>query len=155
MLDKTFLSRGGFATLLVAIVALSSCVQKNDAQLVIYAYDSFASEWGPAPVVIPAFEKATGIKVELVVPGDAGQVLARVHPADGLDQLDAVEIEDRLGARVVPDADVVAGQAQHVVGPQQAGGEQLGLKRQAVSVSASNLINRFIIHFLQFNRKRP
>lgn len=77
MLDKTFLSRGGFATLLVALVAFSSCVQKNDAQLVIYAYDSFASEWGPAPVVIPAFEKATGIKVELVVPGDSGQVLAR------------------------------------------------------------------------------
>jgi len=66
------------AVLFTAFVALtSSCVQKSDAQLVIYAYDSFASEWGPAPIVIPAFEKATGIKVELVVPGDAGQVLAR------------------------------------------------------------------------------
>jgi thiamine transport system substrate-binding protein len=77
MLDRTFITRGGFAALLVALAALSSCVQKNDAQLVIYAYDSFASEWGPAPLVIPAFEKATGISVELVVPGDAGQVLAR------------------------------------------------------------------------------
>jgi len=71
-------TREGLAVLFTALVALTtSCVQKNDAQLVIYAYDSFASEWGPAPIVIPAFEKATGIKVELVVPGDAGQVLAR------------------------------------------------------------------------------
>lgn len=61
-----------------ALVALSSsCVKKDEAQLVIYAYDSFASEWGPGPIVIPAFEAATGIKVELVVPGDAGQVLAK------------------------------------------------------------------------------
>ena len=59
------------------MVFFSSCVAKSDAQLVIYAYDSFASEWGPGPIVIPAFEKATGISVELVVPGDAGQVLAR------------------------------------------------------------------------------
>jgi thiamine transport system substrate-binding protein len=46
--------------------------------LVIYAYDSFVSEWGPGPVVVPLFEEATGIKVELIGAGDAGQVLARL-----------------------------------------------------------------------------
>ncbi len=78
MHTRPVLFKKTFAALFAVLVAFtSSCVQKSDAQLVIYAYDSFASEWGPAPVVIPAFEKATGIKVELVVPGDAGQVLAR------------------------------------------------------------------------------
>jgi thiamine transport system substrate-binding protein len=78
MRTRPVLLKKGLAVLFTAFGALiSSCVQKNDAQLVIYAYDSFASEWGPAPIVIPAFEKATGFKVELVVPGDAGQVLAR------------------------------------------------------------------------------
>jgi len=78
MRTRPVLKSEGIAVLFTALIALTtSCVQKSDAQLVIYAYDSFASEWGPAPIVIPAFEKATGIKVELVVPGDAGQVLAR------------------------------------------------------------------------------
>ncbi|MBI9102811.1 MAG: thiamine ABC transporter substrate-binding protein [Spirochaetales bacterium] len=45
--------------------------------LVIYAYDSFVSDWGPGPQVIPLFEEATGITVDLVSAGDAGQVLSR------------------------------------------------------------------------------
>jgi thiamine transport system substrate-binding protein len=73
------LSRIPWLYAIVAVLSLPfvSCTPKNDAELVLYAYDSFASEWGPAPVVIPAFEKATGIKVQLIVPGDAGQVLSR------------------------------------------------------------------------------
>jgi len=78
MLTHTHGARALLAAAAISIAAIaSSCVQKDDAQLVVYAYDSFASEWGPGPIVIPAFEKATGITVELVVPGDAGQVLAR------------------------------------------------------------------------------
>ncbi len=78
MRTRPVYSRGGLAVLFTAFIAFTtSCVQKSQAELVVYAYDSFASEWGPAPLVIPAFEKATGIKVELVVPGDAGNVLAR------------------------------------------------------------------------------
>jgi len=45
--------------------------------LVIYAYDSFVSEWGPGPQVVPLFEEKYGIRVELVSAGDAGQVLSR------------------------------------------------------------------------------
>ena len=67
----------GVAAALFAATMSVACVARSDDSLVIYAYDSFASEWGPAPIVIPAFEKAAGVKVELVVPGDAGQVLAR------------------------------------------------------------------------------
>ena len=48
------------------------------ADLTIYAYDSFVSEWGPAGKVIPKFEKKYGVKVEMISVGDAGQVLNRV-----------------------------------------------------------------------------
>ncbi len=52
---------------------------RTDAdKLVIYTYDSFASDWGPANAVIPPFEEKYGIEVELKSAGDAGQVLSRV-----------------------------------------------------------------------------
>ncbi len=47
-----------------------------DKKLVVYTYDSFVSEWGPAPVIEPLFEKATGIDVEFVSKGDGGQLLS-------------------------------------------------------------------------------
>ncbi len=55
-------------------------------ELVIYAYDSFVSEWGTGPKVIPVFEKKYGIKVTVQSAGDAGQVLQKAimektHPA--------------------------------------------------------------------------
>jgi len=50
---------------------------KKEADLTIYAYDSFVSEWGPAGKVIPTFEKKYGVKVEVISVGDAGQVLSR------------------------------------------------------------------------------
>ncbi|BCS97253.1 thiamine ABC transporter substrate-binding protein [Desulfoluna limicola] len=50
---------------------------KTDEKLVVYTYDSFASEWGLAPKVIPAFEEMSGIKVELISVGSSGQVLQR------------------------------------------------------------------------------
>jgi thiamine transport system substrate-binding protein len=52
--------------------------QTKAPDLVIYAYDSFASEWGPAPEVIPRFEALTGAKVTVITAGDAGSVLNRV-----------------------------------------------------------------------------
>jgi thiamine transport system substrate-binding protein len=94
---------------IIAILTMPfiSCTPKSDAELVLYAYDSFASEWGPAPVVIPAFEKATGIKVQLIVPGDAGQVLARAIDekkspiADVLIGIDANLLPKALSAGVL------------------------------------------------------
>ncbi|MGD9938198.1 MAG: thiamine ABC transporter substrate binding subunit [Clostridia bacterium] len=68
-----------FAILWMTAVSCSSKeILDENKTLVIYAYDSFVSEWGPGPVVIPLFEEATGIKVELIGAGDAGQVLARL-----------------------------------------------------------------------------
>lgn len=46
-------------------------------ELVIYAYDSFASEWGPGPEISSRFEEEYGIPVVLKSVGDAGQVLQK------------------------------------------------------------------------------
>ncbi len=69
------------AVLIVFLLMFSvSCSKKSNVSenLVIYAYDSFISEWGPGPKVFPLFEEKTGIKTEIVSPGDAGQVLSRL-----------------------------------------------------------------------------
>ena len=47
--------------------------------LTIYAYDSFVSEWGPGPLVVPRFEEATGIKVNLVSVGNGGELLTKLE----------------------------------------------------------------------------
>ncbi len=65
-----------FFCVLVLFWGVTMSVAAQDKQLVIYAYDSFVSEWGPGPQVIPLFEKATGCTVTLVSKGDAGQVLS-------------------------------------------------------------------------------
>lgn len=51
--------------------------EADGKELVVYAYDSFASEWGPGPQVVELFEQEYGIPVRLVSIGDAGQVLQR------------------------------------------------------------------------------
>jgi thiamine transport system substrate-binding protein len=63
----------------VLTIALSffSFAQDNAKKLVVYSYDSFVSEWGPGPLIAPAFEKKYGIKLELVSCGDTGQLLAK------------------------------------------------------------------------------
>jgi len=74
-----------FITLLTAVllVMVATMVfqthqaEAKDPDLVIYAYDSFVSEWGPGPIVIPKFEKLYNVKVSMISGGDAGQVLNR------------------------------------------------------------------------------
>jgi thiamine transport system substrate-binding protein len=47
-------------------------------ELVIWTYDSFNSEWGPGPDVARVFEEKTGIKINWVSPGDAGEIVSRL-----------------------------------------------------------------------------
>ena len=69
--------------LLTAVLILAVSCQKKETEsketknLVIYAYDSFVSDWGTGPVVIPKFEEKYGIKVDLRSPGDSGQMLTK------------------------------------------------------------------------------
>jgi thiamine transport system substrate-binding protein len=51
--------------------------QEMDSELVIYAYDSFVSEWGPGSKIFPLFEEKYGIKISVISAGDAGQVIQR------------------------------------------------------------------------------
>lgn len=66
------------SSLLFAQGAIESTEVAKEQSLTIYSYDSFASEWGPGPTLIPLFEEKTGIKINLVSCGDAGEMIAKV-----------------------------------------------------------------------------
>ncbi|MCR4938875.1 MAG: thiamine ABC transporter substrate-binding protein [Treponemataceae bacterium] len=68
-----------FSIVSLVFAAGSREAKKNAAsnEVVIYAHDSFASEWGAGPALCEAFEKKTGIKVNMISVGDAVQVLSR------------------------------------------------------------------------------
>ncbi|MGC9313871.1 MAG: thiamine ABC transporter substrate-binding protein [Sediminispirochaetaceae bacterium] len=67
------------------------------AKVVVYAYDSFVSEWGPGPVVAEAFEAEYGIPVELVSAGDGAQVLQKAVLEKGNPRADVlVGIDNNL-----------------------------------------------------------
>ena len=89
------------ALLLAAMVFAQGSVE--DKVLTVYAYDSFASDWGPAGALIPAFEEETGIKVNLVSAGDAVEMISRVEL--GGDKTDAdviLGITDDFAYRAYP-----------------------------------------------------
>ena len=63
---------------------------QEERPLVIYTYDSFVSDWGPAPVLVPMFEEKYGIKVDIRSAGDAGQVLQKIFLEKDNPQADLV-----------------------------------------------------------------
>jgi thiamine transport system substrate-binding protein len=46
--------------------------------LVVYAYTSFTSSWGPGPTLVKEFEKTCRCQVELVSAGDGGALVGRL-----------------------------------------------------------------------------
>lgn len=69
------------ALILTPLALFSGAIKEQIAEpdeLIVYAYDSFVSEWGPGPLVIPAFEQQTGIKVRLVSSGHGGELLSKL-----------------------------------------------------------------------------
>jgi thiamine transport system substrate-binding protein len=58
--------------------------------ITVYTYDSFVSEWGPGPLVVPAFEQKTGIKVNLVSAGNGGELLSKLELEKHRPQADVV-----------------------------------------------------------------
>ncbi len=63
-------------------------VRKNS--VVVYAYDSFAGEWGPGPELVAMFKKNTGLDLTLVDCGDAGQAASRAILEKGRVQADVL-----------------------------------------------------------------
>lgn len=49
----------------------------RENEVVIYAYDSFCSEWAAGPAIVKAFEEKSGYKVSLISVGSAAQVLSK------------------------------------------------------------------------------
>lgn len=45
--------------------------------VVVYAYDSFAGEWGPGPKLVKLFKQKTGYDLTMIDCGDAGQATSR------------------------------------------------------------------------------
>lgn len=82
-------------TLMLAISSIwaQSVAEKNSETqktLTVYAYDTFCGDWGAASAVIPAFEQATGIKVNLVSAGSAVEVINKVRLEGERTQCDVV-----------------------------------------------------------------
>ncbi|MBN1785760.1 MAG: thiamine ABC transporter substrate-binding protein [Candidatus Methanofastidiosa archaeon] len=67
------------AVILVLFVALlSGCINgSEEKELTIYTYDSFVSDWGPGPLVIPLFEEEYGVTVNVVSIGSSGDMITR------------------------------------------------------------------------------
>ena len=84
---------------LLAALVLAACVvsaqsmsekTSDEKTLTVYAYDTFCGDWGAAGSVIPAFEEATGIKVNLVSAGAAVEVISRLRLEGDRTQCDVV-----------------------------------------------------------------
>jgi len=79
-----------------------SCKKEKSADLVIWTYDSFNSEWGPGPDVTKVFEKKTGVKITWVSHGDAGQIVSRLIQEGGNSGADIIlGLDQNLAPRIV------------------------------------------------------
>ncbi|MDR0389116.1 MAG: thiamine ABC transporter substrate-binding protein [Spirochaetaceae bacterium] len=71
-----------FFIVTVVLFLVLACGQKKDTvddkTVVVWIYDSFGSEWGPGPEIKKRFEAETGLNLEFVVHGDAGELLSRL-----------------------------------------------------------------------------
>ena len=55
-----------------------SAMAEDKPKLTVYTYDSFVSEWGPAPAVEEAFEETCNCDLDFVAAGDGAALLGRV-----------------------------------------------------------------------------
>lgn len=79
--------------------------------LIVYAYSSFVSSWGPGPAIAKEFEKTCQCQVKLVDVGDAGSLLSRLKlekdkpDADialGFDESILPKVKEDLGWKTRP-----------------------------------------------------
>lgn len=93
MLKRLFFQFIAISALSISASAFAQAAQAKPT-LTVYTYDSFASEWGPGPVIKKAFEAECGCELKLVALEDGVSLLNRIRmegkktPADivlGLD----------------------------------------------------------------------
>ncbi len=68
-----------FLTATILASLMGAAMAQDKPELVVYTYDSFASEWGPGPVIEPAFEAVCACDLQLVAAGDGAAVLSRLR----------------------------------------------------------------------------
>ena len=82
------------AVLLIPLALFARGVKESpeiaQRSITVYTYDSFVSEWGPGPLVVPAFEEKTGIKVNLISAGNGGELLSKLELERHRPQADVV-----------------------------------------------------------------
>lgn len=77
--------------LAAALVLWGSAVPAQERpELVVYAYESFAAEWGPGPAVAAAFEETCGCTVRFVGAGDGAALLGRLRLEGARTEADVV-----------------------------------------------------------------
>ncbi len=73
------------------LICATSAVAADKPELVVYTYDSFASEWGPGPKVEEAFEAVCNCNLTIVAKGwDAPALLARLKLEGKFSEADVV-----------------------------------------------------------------
>lgn len=111
-------ARISVAALVLALAsnaAFAAPAAEQEPGLVLYAYDSFVAEWGPAGKVIPTFESQHGARVKVVSVGDAGQVLNRAVLEKGRPQADVlVGIDNNLLARALEEGVLESYRSPHL-----------------------------------------
>lgn len=72
-------------SLAAGLACLATVAQAEIPILTVLTYDSFASEWGPGPMIEKGFEATCGCDLRFVTAGDGAALLARVQleGADG------------------------------------------------------------------------
>lgn len=93
-------------SLLSSILMLGGCAKKDatarQGEVIVYAYDSFAGDWGAAPEIGRLFAEATGLTVTFVNCGDGVQVLSRALLEKDDPRADIVlGLDDNLAARAI------------------------------------------------------
>lgn len=91
---------------ILLVLAFTGCQEgaskPQSKELVIYAYDSFVSEWGLGPQIIPLFEEMYQCKVTLLSKGDGAQVLSALEREKSEPRADVViGLDDMLLGRVL------------------------------------------------------
>ena len=87
--------------------ALFALGRKEPAgEVVVYTYDSFISEWGPAPELARLFKEKTGIECAFINAGDGAQIISRVILEKQSPRADLVIGFDNNRMNVVRNADV-------------------------------------------------
>ena len=76
-MKKSFIRFFSFLVFCFLVFGCKENASDRQSKVVVYTYDSFMGEWGPGPKIASLFKEKTGLEVEFVDCGDAGQILSR------------------------------------------------------------------------------